>query len=598
MDTHEARFRVRRRLLSAVPGTAVFIALGLLGVSDTWHQPWLFVGVGMALSATFLEPYFSTPRAATVNSVGGIAACIAANTQGVTELWLALIAFLTIIFLSGATASITDDGRINDIARRLAGRFGHAVPIGTVVLLLIMLTEAQQGRSDFKMLALATAILVASISFEWADLWSNVRRASGTATAIAAVGPRMILITGAPEAFTEGDAVELSGSNSATTTGSVIGKFPHASGLRYQIVLADEWLKICNGFPQAIGIQGHTSPDAVVGAVADGTTQRTIDFEPFKRLSIGDPLLLPRSGEPSLLYQVARLKLANATWLGSSAVAPRATAHLIGSPESNHIRAVSYLPHPHAVIRKAENLGGALDNEYYEIGFIKGTKIPIGLRTDDERRGHIAVLGMSGMGKTGVAQRICSTLGQDHVIVALDTTGEYKSRLGFSDWTQGDFDTTGHFVYQPQGDPPLKAKEFIEECMKAGAQEYEANENPKKRVIALEEAHTFLPEWNFAIRPQGDHVAFSTRMIMQARKFGLTFLLVSQRTAVVSKSALSQCENYIILKTLDHTGLEYLESLVGAEMRDAIPTLSRYEAMCVGPAFNAEEPVIVSLSPP
>jgi len=217
---------------------------------------------------------------------------------------------------------------------------------------------------------------------------------------------------------------------------------------------------------------------------------------------------------------------------------------------------------------------------------------------DADRRGHIAILGMSGMGKTAVAQRICSTLGSDHVVVALDTTGEYRSHLSFPDWSDSDFDSVGHFVYEPKGDPPDKAAVFIERCMSAGAAEYQSGDRPTPRVVLLEEAHTFLPEWNVALRAQQERVAFSTRMIMQARKFGLTFVIVSQRTAVVAKSALSQCENYIIFKTLDQTGLEYLESLVGSEMREAIPSLERYEAMCVGPAFNSDAPVIISLDPP
>jgi DNA helicase HerA-like ATPase len=270
----------------------------------------------------------------------------------------------------------------------------------------------------------------------------------------------------------------------------------------------------------------------------------------------------------------------------------------VGSPTAGYIRSTTYLPGAHDPVHQASELAGTLGAEYFEIGQIKGTAIPIGLRTDDKRRGHIAILGMSGMGKTAVSQRVCAALGVDHVVVALDTTGEYQSRLAFPSWPQEDFDTTGHFVYQPGGDPPANARQLIEKFMTAGSNEYLANTEPARRMITLEEAHTFLPEWNFGLHSHKEQVANSTRMIMQARKFGLTFMLVSQRTAVVSKSALSQCENYIILKTLDHTGLEYLESLVGSEMRDAIPTLGRFEAMCVGPAFNAEEPVIISLCPP
>ena len=87
-------------------------------------------------------------------------------------------------------------------------------------------------------------------------------------------------------------------------------------------------------------------------------------------------------------------------------------------------------------------------------------------------------------------------------------------------------------------------------------------------------------------------------MIMQARKYGLRFIIVSQRTAVVSKSALSQCDNYIVFRTIDHTGLEYIESMAGAAFRETLSNLRKYEALCMGPAFNADQPVIIELDPP
>lgn len=61
---------------------------------------------------------------------------------------------------------------------------------------------------------------------------------------------------------------------------------------------------------------------------------------------------------------------------------------------------------------------------------------------------------------------------------------------------------------------------------------------------------------------------------------------------------LSQCENYIILKTVDETSLGYLEGIFGNVIRQAVPSLERYEAICAGPAFNSEGPVIVRLQDP
>jgi hypothetical protein len=596
MGKEGARAKVRRRLLAAMPGTIAFVVLGLIGGAED-SQPWLFVGVGMALSATFLEPYFSTPRAATVNAVGGIAACVSADAGDIQPLWTGLIAFLVVVFLAGALAAVTPDGRLNSACSQFARRFGHAVLVGGSVLLLVVLAEAREGSDSFELLAVGSALLVMTISFDWVDLWSRVVRNRSLVTAVSAEGPKMLLLAGAPPTLAEGDKVILDAGGERRAEATVAARLPHADGARFRLALVNDWTAICDSFPQDLNIEKLPSDNSLVGAVGEGTTQRTLQFEPFDRLGVGDPVLLKPPGK-DLLYQVARMRLVDSTWLGSTAVRPLATARLVGCPQGGQIRSTTYLPGAHDPIHQARDLAGGLGTEYFEIGQIKGTAIPIGLRIDDKRRGHIAILGMSGMGKTAVSQRVCAALGLDHVVVALDTTGEYQSRLGFPAWDSADLDTKGHFVHQPAGDPPAKARQLIEKFMKAGSDEYLAGAEPSKRMLTLEEAHTFLPEWNFGLQSHKEQVANSTRMIMQARKFGLTFMIVSQRTAVVSKSALSQCENYIILKTLDHTGLEYLESLVGSEMRDAIPTLGRFEAMCVGPAFNAEEPVIISLCPP
>lgn len=85
---------------------------------------------------------------------------------------------------------------------------------------------------------------------------------------------------------------------------------------------------------------------------------------------------------------------------------------------------------------------------------------------------------------------------------------------------------------------------------------------------------------------------------MQSRKYGLSYIFVSQRTAVISKSALSQCESYIALRTIDDTSLSYLEAIAGPVVRQVVPSLGRYEALCFGPAFNSENPVVVGLDTP
>ena len=122
-------------------------------------------------------------------------------------------------------------------------------------------------------------------------------------------------------------------------------------------------------------------------------------------------------------------------------------------------------------------------------------------------------------------------------------------------------------MYEPTGQPAQKAMEFIRSLMTSANGEYTGSAAPQARTVLLEEAHAFLPEWNFnASRDESAWVSQSCRFILQSRKFGLTFVLVSQRTAVISKSALSQCESYVIFRTLDGTSLDYVESVVGPDL--------------------------------
>jgi hypothetical protein len=594
---------VRRRLVVGLAALAVFTALGSRYTSHFWTQSWFFIGLGMTASAVFLEPFFAKPQHAIVNSAGGIGAVAAVDKVPVHGLWFAFLGFLVVLLISGVAATVMSDdqGTTKWVAFRFASYLGKATIVGTSALALLVVTAAANRRADFEWLAGATAVLTAALTINWWAWFTRVARRQEVATAIAAIGPRMLLVASSSRAFHPGDGVTVE-TASGSIEGNIVSRLPHAHGLRYQIALAGEWTAVVDAFPGNLMLRGANASPSVVGAVGEGTTERAVDFQPFEALEIGAPVCLHPAVGRTLLYQVARERLVVSNWAGAGAVPPPVTPHvtarLIGWPEDGRLTGGTYLPTGHELVHRAGDLGGPLPDGFYEIGHVKGTRIPIGLRVDQERRGHIAVLGMSGMGKTFVAQRICRTLGATDLVIALDTTGEYATRLQFPAWAHGDFVTTGHFVYEPQGDPPVKAREFLEGCMRAGAAEYQGGATPQPRIVLLEEAHTFVPEWNFALRPQQDQVALTTRMVMQARKYGITVLMVSQRTAVVSKSALSQCENYIILKTLDQTSLEYLEGLVGPEMRDAIPGLRRFEAICVGPAFNAEEPVIVVLSSP
>lgn len=578
----------------ATPAAIIFVVLGLIGTDDIGNPPWLSVGLGMALSAVFLEPYFAGPRSALVNgAAAGLAILNTPKGEIETLWWISLVALVCIAVL-GLIASVTHRGSINRICKGISSRLGRAPVVGGSLLLLCVLISAADTHDSFQWLFVGSAILVAAISTDWMRLLSATRQLPVAATAVSAVGPRMLLVADTSSDYSPGTPISVSHADQ-TAPATIVARLPHPEGTRHQVALSVDCADLCSELPAEIDIAPAPDPEPLVAAVGAGSTQHTLEFEPLSDLPVGAPVSV-RRGEGNILYQVVQSRLKENTWAGTRAITTHAQARLVGRPDVDELRGGANLPIPHEPIFDATSLSQTMPAGFHQVGVLKETGIQIGLKLDKGRQGHIAVLGMSGMGKTVAATRICEAFGATNVVIALDTTGEYQSRLNFPPWTKGDFDTLGHFANEPAGHQPPVATAFIKECMEAGSNQYRNDEDPTPRVVVLEEAHNFIPEFPLALRDHQREIGESTRYIMQARKFAISFLIVSQRTAVVSKTALSQCENYIILKTLDKTSLEYFESVVGPEVRNAIPTLGRYEAVCVGPAFNADEPVIVELS--
>lgn len=97
----------------------------------------------------------------------------------------------------------------------------------------------------------------------------------------------------------------------------------------------------------------------------------------------------------------------------------------------------------------------------------------------------------------------------------------------------------------------------------------------KARVcLVLEEAHSLVPELN-AVASERDKAATNgtARVILQGRKFGLGCLLITQRTANVTKTILNQCNTIFAMRTFDDTGKSFLSNFIGSDYADVLPSL-------------------------
>lgn len=115
--------------------------------------------------------------------------------------------------------------------------------------------------------------------------------------------------------------------------------------------------------------------------------------------------------------------------------------------------------------------------------------------------------------------------------------------------------------------------------------------------LVLEEAHSLVPEWNSAVN-DGERQAVNgtARAILQGRKYGLGCLMVTQRTANVTKSILNQCNTVFGMRVFDATGMGFLENYIGPVHAGLLASLQSRQAIVFGRASSCNTPVVVNLN--
>lgn len=115
--------------------------------------------------------------------------------------------------------------------------------------------------------------------------------------------------------------------------------------------------------------------------------------------------------------------------------------------------------------------------------------------------------------------------------------------------------------------------------------------------IVYEEAHSLTPEFNsVVVKEDNSHANGTAKVILQGRKYGLGCIIVTQRTANVTKSILNQCNTIFALRVFDDTGKTFLENYIGKDYSDALPTLEERHAVVIGKGIGLKQPVILQLN--
>lgn len=244
-----------------------------------------------------------------------------------------------------------------------------------------------------------------------------------------------------------------------------------------------------------------------------------------------------------------------------------------------------------------------------DIGNVPNSNYPIKINVPDLVLYHSAILGVTGSGKSFLAYSLIEKCADEGIkVLCLDLTGDYQRYLRgavriatpsvIDPFLNDTVYKIGIVEFSEAGVHPILATNKIAQraldwCRKSRKDEEVSDPKPKVLLI-LEEAHSLIPEWNSSPTPNlRDTVNSTAQIALQARKYGLGFMVITQRTANVTKSILNQCNTIFAFQAYDETGFEFMKNYMGFHYVHALPNLKQRHGVVVGKASASDRPVIV-----
>ncbi len=284
----------------------------------------------------------------------------------------------------------------------------------------------------------------------------------------------------------------------------------------------------------------------------------------------------------------------------------------------------------------------------YKIGNVPGTRFPVFIDLESAVTHHLAILGVTGSGKSVFARNLVRQIA-DHgtKVICVDFTNEYSQRL--VDIVGGTLvdDKTGSDLFAAIDQIGTQLDEFANKRDKALIARCEQTLNQgfrhaieafvgddrkavlfelpdvtnstgileftkwffktlfqlakekafqgRRICVVLEEAHTVVPEWNFLgveDKRSSTVVNSISQIALQGRKYGVGFMVIAQRTANVSKTVLTQCNSVVAFQQFDKTSADFLANHMGPDYLATLTRLKSRHAIAVGKAFSSGTPMI------
>jgi hypothetical protein len=219
---------------------------------------------------------------------------------------------------------------------------------------------------------------------------------------------------------------------------------------------------------------------------------------------------------------------------------------------------------------------------------------------------NTAILGVTGSGKSCLGYTIVEGLiARGIKVICLDNSGDYSNHVQHAAGrvhiinvlSEVDTFLASNDVFAVATATNVNtALEITRKTYEWAQQQYNPTqiEIVPRVCIFMEEAHSLIPEWNSAVNQSDrDLVNRISKYIMQGRKFGCGVIVVTQRTANVTKSVLSQCNTIISFQAFDKTSNDFLSSFMEEDYVENICRLNTGHAIVAGKALISGRPVAI-----
>lgn len=388
----------------------------------------------------------------------------------------------------------------------------------------------------------------------------------------------------------------------------------------------EKWKKISDtskgkSFIQLININGNGTKEKPISVVDKGTTIDNLIFSlhPSINLKEGEITFVQNEEEENVFYQIVSAiiteELAND---GNLIQSVKITASQLGlwNDTSKKFSPYSWVPPSGQLVYQGKNIKidiTNLSNEYSIVGKVPNSNFPVHTYVEDIVTHNTAIIGVTGSGKSYLAFHLIESLIAKNIkVMILDLTREHYLYLhkhnpfpltkstDVKTWLETEKSSNlAIHQFATATSFPAATAEFTKAAFEVvSSAKLVAGKNlPARLCIVFEEAHSLIPEWNqVSIQTDKDRVNETARIILQGRKFGLGSIIITQRTANVTKTILNQCNTIFALQSFDQTGLEFLKNYMGDEYSGALSRLPQYQAVLVGKASSSQKPIIFKIN--